>query len=85
MPPQSPSIDDIRQQYGEWTAMSVYLGGDSYTLKPAADGLTRLDSSRRGNGCGTGFKSPQSVYVCLGQNRPLARSSQPRVSSKSAP
>ena len=37
MPPQSPSIDDIRQQYGEWTALSVYLGGYSYSVKPSAD------------------------------------------------
>jgi hypothetical protein len=41
MQQQSSSIDEVRQQYGEWTAMSIHLGGDLYTLRPAADGRLR--------------------------------------------
>ena len=41
MPEKSPNIDQIREQHGEWTAMSIHLGGDSYTLRPAADGRLR--------------------------------------------
>jgi hypothetical protein len=38
---QSPSIDEVRRQYGEWSAMSIHLGGDLYTLRPALDGRLR--------------------------------------------
>jgi hypothetical protein len=41
MQQQSPSIDEVRRQYGEWTAMSIHLGGDLYTLRPALDGRLR--------------------------------------------
>jgi 2-polyprenyl-3-methyl-5-hydroxy-6-metoxy-1,4-benzoquinol methylase len=41
MQQQSSSIDEVRQRYGEWTAMSIHLGGDLYTLRPALDGRLR--------------------------------------------
>lgn len=42
MQPQQPSsIDEVRRQYGDWTAMSIHLGGDLYTLRPALDGRLR--------------------------------------------
>jgi hypothetical protein len=35
--------DQIIERYGEWTAMSIHLGGDDYTLRPAVDWrLSRL-------------------------------------------
>jgi hypothetical protein len=38
---QSPSIEEVRRQHGEWSAMSIHLGGDLYTLSPAPDGRLR--------------------------------------------
>jgi hypothetical protein len=38
---QSPSIEEVRRRYGEWSAMSIHLGGDLYTRRPAADGRLR--------------------------------------------
>jgi hypothetical protein len=35
------TIDDIRRRYGGWTAMSIHLGADLYTLPPAADSRLR--------------------------------------------
>src|SRR5579864_2220433 len=37
----SPSIEEIRRQHGEWSAMSIHLGGDLYTRAPSADGRLR--------------------------------------------
>ncbi|WP_063748489.1 class I SAM-dependent methyltransferase [Fischerella sp. PCC 9605] len=31
---ESVSIDRVVERYGEWTAMSIYLGNDKYTLMP---------------------------------------------------
>lgn len=31
---QMRSLDELVEQYGEWTAMSVHLGGDRYTIMP---------------------------------------------------
>ena len=39
------SLDEFRRQHGEWTAMSVHLGGDLYTLPPAPDGRLLTYSS----------------------------------------
>ena len=33
----SSSLDEFRRRHGEWTAMSIHLGGDTYTLPPAPD------------------------------------------------
>src|ERR1700683_4722868 len=42
MQPQQPSsIDEVRRQFGDWTAMSIHLGGDLYTLRPSLDGRLR--------------------------------------------
>jgi hypothetical protein len=37
----SESLDDIRRRHGNWTAMSIHLGGELYTLPPAPDGRLR--------------------------------------------
>jgi len=34
-------IEEVRERYGEWSAMSIHLGGDLYTLRPAPDGRLR--------------------------------------------
>jgi hypothetical protein len=34
-------IEDVRRMHGEWTAMSIHLGGGDYTLAPSADGRLR--------------------------------------------
>jgi len=37
----SSSLDEIRHRYGEWTGMSIHLGGGLYTLPPKPDGRLR--------------------------------------------
>lgn len=36
------SLDEFRSRHGEWTSMSIHLGGDTYTLPPAPDARLRL-------------------------------------------
>src|SRR5215212_7687245 len=35
------SLEAVRREHGDWTAMSIHLGGDLYTLPPAPDGRLR--------------------------------------------
>src|SRR5438067_9171605 len=35
------SLDELRRQHGEWSAMSIHLGDGLYTLPPAPDGRLR--------------------------------------------
>jgi hypothetical protein len=35
------TLDEFRRQHGAWSAMSIRLGGDLYTLTPAPDGRLR--------------------------------------------
>lgn len=35
------AIDQVRREHGPWSAMSIHLGGDLYTLPPAPDGRLR--------------------------------------------
>jgi 2-polyprenyl-3-methyl-5-hydroxy-6-metoxy-1,4-benzoquinol methylase len=35
------SLDEFRSRHGEWTSMSIHLGGDTYTLPPAPDARLR--------------------------------------------
>lgn len=35
------NIEDVRRMHGEWTAMSIHLGGGDYTLAPRPDGRLR--------------------------------------------